>query len=35
MAYLRKAKLKDLNYVCENMREIDRIEAIYQTGENT
>ena len=34
MAYLRKAKLKDLNYVCENMREIDRIEAIYQTGEN-
>ena len=33
MGYLRKANLKDLNYVCENMREMDRLEAVYQTGQ--
>ena len=33
MAYLRKANIKDLNHVCENMREMDRIEAKYQTGQ--
>ena len=33
MGYLRKANLKDLNHVCENMREMDRLEAIYQTGQ--
>ena len=33
MGYLRKANLKDLNHVCENMREMDRLEAVYQTGE--
>ena len=32
MGYLRKANLKDLNHVCENMREMDRLEAVYQTG---
>ena len=33
MGYLRKANLKDLNHVCENMREMDRLEAVYQTGQ--
>tara|TARA_R100000700_G_scaffold627_3_gene1677 strand:- start:512 stop:964 length:453 start_codon:yes stop_codon:yes gene_type:complete len=33
MGYLRKANLKDLNYVCEHIREIDRLEAYYQTGQ--
>ena len=32
MGYLRKANLKDLNYVCANMRQMDRMEALYQTG---
>ena len=32
MGYLRKSKLSDLNYVCQNMREIDRLEGLYQTG---
>jgi len=32
MGHLRKANLKDLNYVCKNMRQIDRLEAFYQTG---
>ena len=32
MGHLRKATIKDLNYVCKNMREIDRLEAFYQTG---
>mgnify|MGYP001161202931 FL=1 len=32
MGYLRKSKLSDLNYVCKNMREIDRLEGLYQTG---
>jgi len=34
MGYLRKAKLKDLNYVCANMRQMDRLEALYQTGQD-
>ena len=34
MGYLRKANLKDLNHVCENMREMDRLEAVYQTGQD-
>ena len=32
MAYLRKSKLSDLNYVCNNLRVMDKIEAYYQTG---
>ena len=34
MGYLRKSNLQDLNYVCKNMREMDRLEALYQTGED-
>ena len=34
MGYLRKSKLSDLNYVCQNMRAIDRLEALYQTGQD-
>ena len=33
MGYLRKSNLEDLNYVCKNMRKIDRLEALYQTGQ--
>ena len=32
MGHLRKANLKDLNYVCNNLRVMDKIEAYYQTG---
>ena len=32
MGYLRKANIHDLNHVCKNMRDIDKIEAYYQTG---
>ena len=32
MGYLRKSKLSDLNYVCQNMRQMDRLEGLYQTG---
>ena len=34
MGYLRKSKLSDLNYVCSNIRNIDRIEIKYQTNED-
>ena len=34
MGYLRKANIADLNYVCKNMRQMDRIEARYQTGQD-
>ena len=34
MGYLRKSNLEDLNYVCKNMREMDRLEALYQTGKD-
>ncbi len=33
MGYLRKAKLKDLNHVIQNMRVMDKIEVFYQTGQ--
>ena len=33
MGYLRKSKLSDLNYVCQNMRQMDRLEGLYQTGQ--
>tara|TARA_R100000388_G_C7185034_1_gene130614 strand:- start:223 stop:675 length:453 start_codon:yes stop_codon:yes gene_type:complete len=32
MGYIRKANLKDLNHVIENMRVIDKIEVFYQTN---
>ena len=32
MGYLRQSNLKDLDYVCKNMRKMDRLEAWYQTG---
>ena len=34
MGYLRKSKLSDLNYVCQNMRMMDRLESKYQTGQD-
>ena len=33
MGHLRKANLQDLKYVAANLREIDKIEAFYQTGQ--
>ena len=33
MGYLRKAKLKDLDYVVKNLRVMDKIEVFYQTGQ--
>ena len=33
MGHLRKATFTDLKYVAANMREIDKIEALYQTGQ--
>jgi len=33
MGYLRKANIKDLRYVANNLREIDKREAFYQTGQ--
>lgn len=32
MGYLRKSKLSDLNYVVKHMRNMDKMEAYYQTG---
>ena len=32
MGYLRKANITDLNHVCKHMRDMDRVEAVYQTG---
>ena len=34
MGHLRKCTLKDLHYVSENMRDMDRLEAVYQTGQD-
>ncbi len=34
MGHLRKANLQDLDHVCKNMRKMDRLEALYQTGQN-
>jgi len=33
MGHLRKASLQDLRYVADNMREVDKLEALYQTGQ--
>ena len=33
MGHLRKANLKDLRYVAANLREIAKIDAFYQTGQ--
>ena len=33
MGHLRKANLKDLRYVADNMRDVDKLEALYQTGQ--
>ena len=33
MGYLRKANLQDLRYVADNMRDIDKLEVLYQTGQ--
>ena len=33
MGYIRKANLKDLNYVVDNLRVMDKIEVFYQTGQ--
>jgi len=33
MGHLRKANLQDLRYVAKNMREVDKIEAFYQSGQ--
>ena len=35
MGHLRKCTLKDLHHVSENMRDMDRLEAVYQTGQDT
>ena len=34
MGHLRKCTLKDLHYVSDNMREMDRLEALYQTDQD-
>ena len=33
MGHLRKANLQDLRYVADNMRDVDKLEALYQTGQ--
>ena len=33
MGHLRKANLEDLRYVANNMREMDKLEAFYQSGQ--
>ena len=33
MGHLRKSSVTDLNYVIDNLRVLDKIEAYYQTGE--
>ena len=32
MGHLRKSKLSDLNHVVKHMRNMDKMEAFYQTG---
>ena len=34
MGHLRKCTLKDLHYVSDNMREIDKLEALYQADQD-
>ena len=33
MGHLRKANLEDLKHVAKNMREMDKLEAFYQSGQ--
>tara|TARA_R100000697_G_scaffold18530_1_gene25630 strand:+ start:504 stop:956 length:453 start_codon:yes stop_codon:yes gene_type:complete len=33
MGHLRKATFKDMKYVANNLRDIDKLEAFYQTGQ--
>ena len=33
MGHLRKSTVTDLNYVIDNLRVLDKVEAWYQTGE--
>ena len=33
MGHLRKANLKELKHVAKNMREMDKLEAFYQSGQ--
>ena len=33
MGHLRKANLEDLKYVAKHMREMDKLEAFYQSGQ--
>ena len=33
MGHLRKSTVTDLNYVIDNLRVLDKVEAYYQTGE--
>ena len=33
MGHLRKANLQDLRYVADKMRAVDKLEALYQTGQ--
>lgn len=34
MGHLRKCTLKDLHYVSDNMREMDKLEALYQADQD-
>lgn len=34
MGHLRKCTLKDLDYVSKNMRDMDKLEAVYQTDQD-
>ena len=34
MGHLRKCTLKDMLYVSDNMRDMDRLEAVYQTNQD-
>ena len=34
MGYLRKSKISDLNYVCSHIRNMDRLEILYQLNKD-
>jgi len=34
MGHLRKCTLQDMLYVSDNMRDMDKLEAVYQTGQD-
>ena len=34
MGHLRRCTLKDLDYVSKNMRDMDKLEAVYQTDQD-